>query len=128
MIGKLLGVATVGSTLASVGLLNRFLLGVTNMVILAIVCAFMLCALLAGGFYMAYLCLVHYGLDPYVAGIALGIVALFVTIALITLTISQIRQMRELLPSRQLHRYASGLSDLGHVADAFIEGFLNPKK
>jgi hypothetical protein len=124
MIGKLLGVASVGSALASVGLMQRFLSGITKVVILAVVSAFMLCALLAGGFTMAYFCLVHYGLDQFAAGIAVGIVAFFITAALVTLTIVQLRQLRD-LTQHILHPYRIDLPDIGNVANAFIDGLLN---
>jgi hypothetical protein len=127
MIGKLLGAASVGSTLAGIGLLHRFLSDVASIIFLAIVSAFMLCAVLTGCIYMVYLYLVRSGLDPYAAGVTIGIVALLVATLFVVLTIGQIRQLRE-LPYRGLHRYKSGLSDVGHVADAFIDGFLNPRK
>jgi hypothetical protein len=129
MIVKLLGTATVGSAMAvaSAGLLQRFLSGLASIVILSIVSAFMLCVLLAGGFSMAYVCLVHYGLDPYAAGITVGIAAFFITIALVVATIAQIRQLRG-LPHRSLDKYRSHWPDIANVADAFIDGFLNHKE
>jgi len=126
MIGKLIGVATVGSTLASVGLLHRFLSGIAKIVILSVISAFMLCALMAGSFYMAYFFLVHYGLDPYAAGITVGIAASLITLALVVLTIIQFRQLHD-LTHRSLHPYRAGFPEIGNVAHAFIDGFLNQR-
>jgi hypothetical protein len=127
MIGKLLGVATVGTTVASVGLMHRFLSGMAKIMVLAIVSAFMVCAMLASVFTMTYFCLVHYGLDPYVAGITLGIVALFLTIALVMVTVDQIRHLRD-LSHFSLRKFRSDWPDIGNIASAFIDGFLDHKK
>ncbi|MFA4846364.1 MAG: hypothetical protein WC654_07485, partial [Patescibacteria group bacterium] len=83
MISNLLGVASVGSVLASANIMHRFLLSMAKIMVLAIVCAFMLCALMVGVFVMLYFSLVHYGLDPAVVAIALGAVALLLTVALV---------------------------------------------
>ncbi len=127
MLGKLLGVATVGSALASVGLLHRFLSNIVTIVILSIVSGFMLSVLITGGFYLAYLGLVHYGLDPCVAGITVGIMIFLVTAALVIFVIARLRQMRDLMHSSS-HSHGADLLDMGNVVIAFIEGFLNHKK
>jgi len=124
MIGKLLSVATVGSTLAGVGLIHRFLSDIAGIIILAIVSAFMFCILLAGGISVAYFCLVHYGLDPYAAGITMGIVAFFITISFVTLTVHKLNQLRD-LTHRSLNPAKLGLFDISNVTHAFIDGFLN---
>jgi len=127
MIDKLLGAATAGSTLAGVGLLHRFLSGIASIVILSIVSAFMLCALLAVSFCMAYLSLVHYGLDPYAAGIAVGIAAFCITLALVAASMQKLRQLGS-LSHPILQRYGTNWPDIGKIADAFIDGLLNHKK
>lgn len=127
MIGKLLGLATIGSAVASVGLLHRFLSNIAGIIVLSIVSAIMLCVLLAGGFYLAYFCLVHYGLDPYAAGITVGTVLFFVTFMLIILTMTQLQRLRDLTHSG-LYSQRTGLPDIGNIANAFIDGFLNHKK
>jgi len=127
MLSKILGAATVGSALASVGLLQRFLSGIATLVILSVISAFMICALLAGGFYMAYHWLVLYGLDAYAAGMTIGIIVFLITAGLVALTMSQICRLRE-LPYHNLSPYGHSLPDVGHVVSAFIDGFLNHKK
>jgi len=54
MISKLLGVASVGSVLASANIMHRFLSSMAKIMVLAIVCAFMLCALMVGVFVALY--------------------------------------------------------------------------
>lgn len=127
MLSKFLGFATVGSALASVGLLHRFLSGMATIVILSVVSAFMCCVLLASGMYMAYSSLVFYGLDPYVAGITMAAIVFAITVILAALLIEQIRRLRE-LPYHHLNAGVAGLPDLSHIAGAFVDGFLNPKK
>ena len=127
MLGKLLGLVTVGGTLASVGVMHRFLLSMVNIIILAIASAFMACALLASMFYTAYFCLVRYGVPAYDAGIMLSATALLITTVLTVMTIWKLRQLRD-LSCHGLHKDGEGLPDIGKVAVAFLEGFLNPKK
>ena len=127
MLGKLLGVATVGSTLASVELIHRFLSGITKIIVLAIVSAFMLCALVISAFIVFYFSLVHYGLDPYVAVITIGAVAVFITTTLVLVTIDQTRQLRD-LPHFSLCNFKNDLPDIGHIIRAFIDGLLSPRK
>jgi magnesium-transporting ATPase (P-type) len=124
MIGKLLGAATVGGTLASVGLLHRFLVASAQIMILVIVSAFMLCASLLCAFAIFYFCLVQFGTTPYVALIILGVTALLVTIACVALTLDQFRQLRS-FHHRHLHGHGNNIPDIANIAAAFIDGFLN---
>jgi hypothetical protein len=126
MIGKILDAATIGSALVNIGLHRRFLSDIVGFVMLAIVGAFMLCAVATGGFVLVYFVLVHYGLDPFVAAVMLCLAAGLLTGALIATTLTQIRRLRE-TPFSHLQHYMTGTHDLGHIADAFIDGFLNPK-
>jgi len=121
MIGKLLDVLTVGSTVVNVTLLHRFMTGIASIVMLAVVSAFILCAILVGGFTLAFFGLVHYGLDPYAAGITLGILGLVAACAMIVITRARIRFLLE-LPSNNLSRHGHLLSDVNPIIDAFIEG------
>lgn len=123
MIGKLLGIATVGSSLASVGLLHRLLSGIMTVVVLAVVTAFMICVLLAGGFYMGYICLIHYGLDPTVAGVTVGGIALVITIVLVAVTASQMQRLKDLShPTTFMPHLA--LPTVSGLVDAFLDGLL----
>jgi uncharacterized membrane protein YczE len=127
MIGKLLGIATVGSTLAGVSLVHRFLFDAVGIIILTIITAFMFCILLAGGFCIAYFGLVHYGLDPYVAGMTVGLVAFIITAVLIMLTANKLNQLRD-LTHHSLNPAKLGLLEVSNAALAFVDGFLSPLK
>ena len=127
MLGKLLGLVTVGGTLASVGVMHRFLLRMVNIIILAIASAFMACALLASMFYTAYFCLVRYGVPAYDAGIMLSATALLITTVLTVMTLWKLRQLRD-LSCHGFYKDGEDRPDIGKVAAAFIEGFLTPKK
>jgi len=123
-ISKLLGVATLGSTLASVALLRRFLSGVTSVVALVIVTAIMGCVLLLGALGAAYLGLVHYGLDPYVAALTVAAFMFLVVATLMGFTIIRLRHLRE-LPYHDLHPEIPNLSRISDIANAFMDGLLN---
>jgi hypothetical protein len=127
MIDKLLGMAAVGSTLVNATLLHRFLSGIASIVMLAIVGAFLVCCLLAGGFALAFLELLHNGFDPYTAGLALGGIGFAITAVLLTLTMMRIRSLLELSAGNFL-RHGYGTSDIGAIIDGFIAGLVNKKK
>lgn len=124
MLGKLIGLATIGGTIASVGMLHRFLSGIASIVMLAIVSGFMLCALLTGGFYLGYLGLVRYGLDPAIAGSIIGVIALIITVMLVTLTYVRLNRLRE-MSRKDLPSPIANPFDLTRLTTAFIDGFLN---
>lgn len=124
--GKLLDVASIGSALASAGMMHRFLSGMAKTMLLVTLSAFMLCALLANVFIMAYFCLVHYGLDPFASVIALSLVALMINIAFLLAVVSQLRQLRNM--SRfSLGKLKSDWPDLGNIIGAFVDGYLSNK-
>jgi hypothetical protein len=127
MIGKLIGVATAGSTLAGVTLLRRLLYDGANIIMLAVVSAFMFSLMVLGVFVTAYACLVHYGLDPFVSGVTVGVVAFFVTIILFTLTVHKLNQLRD-LTHKCLNTSKLGALDINGLTHSFIDGFLNSRK
>ncbi len=127
MISNLLGVASVGSVLASANIMHRFLSSMAKIMVLAIVCAFMLCALLVAVFVALYFGLVRYGLDPVDVTMALGAVALLLTITLVAATAHQLRRFRD-HSAYSLPKSNSPWPDLGSIVNAFIDGFLNSKK
>ena len=127
MLGKLLGIATVGSTLASVGLMHRLLVATAQIMVLVIASAFMLCASLLALFYIIYLGLLQCGVPPDVAAITLGVAALLVTAALVMLTLEQLRQLR-VFQQRQMLGAGNAWPEVGNIAMAFVDGFLNHKK
>jgi hypothetical protein len=123
MIGKLMGLATVGSSLANVTLLHRFLASATSVVALTMISAFMCCVLLIGIFGATYISLVHYGLDPYAAAITVALIMIIMTGGCVSLTIIRLRQLRE-IPHHNMHRDIPGMSHISSIADAFMKGFL----
>ncbi|MDP9128053.1 MAG: hypothetical protein M3N08_07335 [Pseudomonadota bacterium] len=127
MLGKLLRLATVGSSFASVGLLHRLLSGLATVVVLALATAFMVCVLLIGGFYLGYLGLVHYGLDPIVAGVAIGGVACLVTIGLILALVAQLKKMKSLSHPNSFIPHVALPTATG-IVHAFFDGLLSPRK
>jgi len=127
MIGKILGMMTIGRSLVSVGLLRRFLRIFTNLLILAIVSAFMLCILLASFLYAIYLGLIQYGIAPHLAGAMMIMVVVMATVVLVALSLFQLRQLRD-LSQGSLSPSKSHIPDIGCIAEAFIDGFLHSKK
>ena len=119
MISRILGLATAGGALADTGLLYRFLSNVATAVMLAIVGSFMLCAFMTAAFACAYMALVHYGLDPFVAAVMLGLVACFMAVLIAIYAVMRMRALSS--PPR------ASAFDISTIADAFIDGFLEPR-
>ncbi len=120
MFGRLLGMASLGNSLASVGLMSRFLSTVTKTVILAIICAFLFCGIIASVIVMFYVFMVSSGMNPFLAAIILGGIVILILALLIAIILDNIRYLRS-----WLYRQPRNLS---HAAAAFIEGFLCSKK
>lgn len=127
MISNLLGIASVGSGLANTNLIRRCLSSLAKIMVLAIVCGFLFCALIVGGFVALYFSLANYGFDPVSVRIALGIVAILLTVTLTVMTMRQLRCFRDNL-AYGLPKVQSAWPDLGNIANAFIDGFLGNKK
>jgi uncharacterized membrane protein len=120
MIGKLIGVATAGGTMASVVLLNRLLSNLAGLVALAVITACLCCVVLAGGFFAAYIALLHYGLEPMAAGVVVGALVLLITLVFILLTLAKVRHLKEMPDKSEL----PGIAKINAMADAFVQGFL----
>ncbi|MDD2325494.1 MAG: hypothetical protein PHW63_05790 [Alphaproteobacteria bacterium] len=127
MISKLLGVASVGSVLASANIMHRFLSSMAKIMVLAIVCAFMLCALMVGVFVALYFSLVQYGFDPVAVAVVLGAVVSLLTVTIVAATVHQLRCFRD-HSAYSLPKSRSDWPDFGNIANAFIDGFLGSKK
>ncbi len=127
MFEKLLSLATVGSSIASVGLLHRFLLRMTNILILAVISAFTVCALIASLFYLMYVALVHYGCGPTEAVIVVGCVQLIIALIFVGVTLKMLKSLSN--PSASPHPSGKTIvSDVSTIIEAFLDGFVNPKK
>jgi len=127
MIGKLLGMAGIGGALASAGVTHRFLFGLARIVVLAIVSAFMVCAMLFSAFVMIYYVLVGQGLDAFVVGGVLASIALVMTLIVVLVTVDQFQKQRD-LTHFVLGKLNGDWPNLGDIAGAFVSGFLGHKK
>jgi peptidoglycan/LPS O-acetylase OafA/YrhL len=127
MLGKLLGLAAVGSAFAGIPPLHRILSSILILLFLMAVTAFMLCAVVVGGFVILYFCMLHHGVDAYTAEMILGFAACLVAGTLAALTWARLQRLQGLLSPNILKR-ASGVSGISTLAFAFIDGFLNPEK
>lgn len=121
MLNKLLGVATLGSTWGSVVVLSRFVSGAARLVALTIITAFLCCLLLLAGFAVVYYGLVSYGLEPYVAAVAVALMIFLTTVILGILTLTHIQKLRDLM-RRRLSPSASLPSRVEGLANAFLDG------
>ena len=122
MLGKLMGLATLGSGLANVRLLQRFLSGVATVIALTIVSAILVGMLLVSAFIGAFFLLTHLGLDPVAAGI-LVLVTVFIAIgSCVALTVIRIQELRD-IPNQTLNFDLPGMSSVIGIVEAFVHGF-----
>lgn len=122
MLEKLLGLATIGSTFASVSLLHRFLTRLATVLALTIISALMTGVLLIGVFYAIYLGLTTNGLTHEAALLIVGALVLALTAGLICITLRQLHIIKSLQPSPMKQTFP-GLSFVGSIAEAFLDGF-----
>lgn len=122
MIGKLMGLASIGSSLANIALLQRFLGDIVSIIALTILSAMMTAMLLIGCFYGAYAGLTDYGLNPVVASVTVAGIALLLTALLIGLTVRKLRQLHEL--PKHLRAGIPPFSRTGTIVHAFLEEFM----
>lgn len=122
-IDRLLGLAGMGSTIANISFLKRFLSGVAVVVALTAVSSTILGMLLVAGLYALYISLVHHGLDPAVAALTASGIALAIVIALAVLAIMRWYQLRD-MPRLFDNMEAPIINRVSRLADAFISGLL----
>jgi len=121
MLDKLIGLTTIGSTLAGLTMLQRFLAGVTGVLALTVVSALMSGLILMGGFITAYFTLVHYGVEPMLAALTVTSATCMVTALLIIFTLIKVRRLKE-MSQHHLYRDVPSLAHIGDIASAFIKG------
>jgi len=125
MIGKLIGLASIGSSLANLAMVQRFLEGLIGVIVLSIVGAAMTSMLLIAGLYGSYRGLTYYGLDHEAALVMIASVAVLLTAAVIGFTLARLRHLREIslcaLPQEFPH-----LAHIPSVINAFLEGLTKP--
>jgi hypothetical protein len=127
MLEKLLGLATIGSTFASVSLLHRFLSRLAIVLALTIISALMAGVLLIGMFYGLFCLLTAYGLTHATSLILVGMLVFILTAALVLVTLQQLRQIKSLQPSPFKQTFPS-LSYIGSIAEAFMQGLSTHSK
>lgn len=127
MISKILGVASVGSSLAGLGMLHRFLQSLMHIMVLTLISAFVLSLVFVSALSIIYFCLVYYGINPTIAGAGLAIIAFFVTSGLLVVTVNRLRCLRE-SSFCGLHKEEKNWPDVIGLAGAFVDGFVNHKK
>ena len=93
MFGKLIGLLSIGSSVANVALVRRFLEGIVGAIALTILSAIMAGALLVGGLYGLYMGLTRHGLDPDAALITMGAISVLLTATLVGLALTRLRQL-----------------------------------
>lgn len=124
-VDKLLGLAGVGSTIANISLLRRFLSGVAVVIALTAISSTMAGMLLIAGFYALYLSLIHHGLDPTIAAVTIGGVALIIVIVLAVMAVMRWYQLRDM--PRLLHVESPLIDQASKLAEAFISGLLTER-
>ena len=121
-VDKLLGLAGMGSTIANISLLRRFLSGVAVVIALTAISSTIAGMLLIAGFYALYLSLIHHGLDPSLAALTVGGGALIIVIVLAIFAVLRWYELREM--PRLLYMETPIISRASKLADAFINGLL----
>jgi hypothetical protein len=119
-IDKLLGIAGVGSTLANISLLKRFLSGVSTVIALTALCSTMVGMILIVALYALYLALIHHGLEPQAALFTAAGMAVVVMAGLALAAVMRWRELRGM--PEMLLQPAPVISKVGEIADAFITG------
>jgi len=123
MFEKLMGIATIGSALANVTLLHRFLAKAVVVVALTVISALLTGAVLIALFYEAYWELTQHGLASDVAVVVLTIFAIVLTASFIWVTLAHLGRLRG--GPNILQQHFPAFSHLGNIVDAFVDGLLD---
>jgi predicted PurR-regulated permease PerM len=126
MLGKIMGLASLGSSLANVRLLQRFLSGVASVIALTVVSAILVGLLLASAFVGMFFALEHFGLEPLVAGLLVIAMVLLVVGGCVGLALAKIRELRD-LPNNSLNFEVPSIAKFTSAVEAFIDGFVQHK-
>jgi len=125
MFGKIMGLATLGSGLANIRLLQRFLSGIATVVALTVISAILVGMLLTAAFIGLFFLLTHFGLDPVAAGILVIAGAVLLVGLFVALTVARINELRD-LPNRSLNFDLPSLAKITDIFESFIGGFTSP--
>ena len=124
VIAKLIGLATMGSTVSNAYLMKRLFSRIIIAVVLAVVTSLMVVLLVAAGLYGLYMGLVHFGCAPMDAMIMVCGLLLLITLVLISLTLKHMRCLREGL-NEVLSPQIPVVSDFHAIISAFVDGFMS---
>jgi len=116
---KLLAIVALGQSFYGRWLFRRLLIGIVMVVALAIIIAIMVSAMLITSLYVAYSALLSYAIEPHMAMVIVGFLALTITLALVTLTLRYLQRL-SIMP-----RATSPLSSL---LDSFTNGLMTEKR
>jgi large-conductance mechanosensitive channel len=122
---KALSLVAVGSAVVNAASFHRLVSGLTHILALTFIGAWMGSVLLIGGFFAIYFGLVHYGLDPYAAAITVALLMFLMMASILLLVVTRIRHLRE-VSCRSLQNLP-GLSQIANIAEAFMEGWLGAR-
>ncbi len=125
MLDTLLGLAGVGTTIANVSLVRRFLSGIALVVALTAAGGVMTGIFMAAMLYALYLSLVRHGLDPVIAAVMIGGFALVIIALLGTFAAMRWYQLREI--PNLLYPEKPFFARAGKIADAFMNGFIGDR-
>jgi hypothetical protein len=127
VLDKLIGLATVGSSISSAYQLKRLMPKIVKAVVLAVLTSMMAMFLAAACLGAFYLGLVNAGYDPLEAMLIIGGLLLLVTLAFLGLTLKHFFVVRENMHHvlRPKIPIASSVQD---IIEAFLDGFLSKPK
>jgi len=94
MLGKILGIASIGEALMGISLTKKFVSGFILVLALTIVAAILAGALVIFGLYECHLALIHHGFDSDMAALMTGAAGLLVLLAIIAVIMRKLKLMR----------------------------------
>jgi len=119
---KLLAIASLGQRAYGRWLFQRLMSGIIVVTGLTIIISIMIGTMLVGGLYAGYSALLHYGIQPQVAMIIIGVSAILITITLVILTLSCLSRLRQM--PRTLLKQSPLTSCAMDALDAFSNGLM----
>jgi hypothetical protein len=123
MLGKILGIASIGEALSGLHLARKFVIDVAVVIMLTIIGSMMAGAIAIAGLYESDAVLVRHGLDPDMAALFTGLLALLMLGIIIAVIAFKIHRMQN-FPFRIAGRGLPG-SSLQSVVRGFCHGMTN---
>jgi uncharacterized membrane protein YfcA len=123
MLGKLLGIMTIGKAMTDRKKLRTFIFELAIGASLTVLSGLMLGALMIGGFFLLYQVLLAYGMLPNAAMVAVGTLAVLITAGLVATTVYWFRRVFD-KPNPLSDASSPIASGISGLLNAFMEGFL----